>query len=117
MKKILSIIFFLSLLLTGCDDYLNVLPSSEKEQDEMLSTRDGYRAVLTGAYIRMKQTSLYGQEMTFGIVENLAQHWDYASALSVNTLTATTIKRSRWKRPLQASTTISIRSLQMSTGC
>lgn len=79
MKKILSIIMFLSLLLTGCDDYLNVLPSSEKEQDEMLSTRDGYRAVLTGAYIRMKQTSLYGQEMTFGIVENLAQHWDYTS--------------------------------------
>lgn len=47
MKKILSIIFLVSLLLTGCDDYLNVLPSSEKEQDEMLSTRDGYRAVLT----------------------------------------------------------------------
>ena len=79
MKKILSIIFLVSLLLTGCDDYLNVLPSSEKEQDEMFSTRDGYRAVLTGAYIRMKQTSLYGQEMTFGIVENLAQHWDYTS--------------------------------------
>lgn len=79
MKKILSIIAFISLLLTGCDDYLNVLPSSEKEKDEMFSTRDGYRAVLTGAYIRMKQTSLYGQEMTFGIVENLAQHWDYTS--------------------------------------
>lgn len=66
-------------LTTSCDSYLDVLPSTEKEKTEMLSTADGYRAVLTGAYIRMKQTSLYGQEMVCGTVENLAQHWSYTT--------------------------------------
>ena len=39
---------------TSCDSYLDVLPSTEKEKTDMLSKSDGYRSVLTGAYIRMK---------------------------------------------------------------
>ena len=62
---------------SSCGDYLDVLPSTEKEKGEMLSSQDGYRSVLIGAYIRMKQTSLYGQEMVCGTVEELAQHWTY----------------------------------------
>lgn len=66
-------------LVSSCDSFLDVLPSTEKEKDKMFSTAEGYRSVLTGAYIRMKQTNLYGQEMVCGTVENLAQHWVYTS--------------------------------------
>ena len=74
--------FIIALLLilgttTACNDFLNVLPSTEKEKDEMFSTVDGCRSVLIGSYIRMKQTNLYGEEMVCGTVENLAQHWTY----------------------------------------
>ena len=52
------------LLLMGmtasCNDFLNVLPSTEKESNEMFSTVEGCRSVLIGSYIRMKQNSLYG---------------------------------------------------------
>ncbi|WP_315565808.1 RagB/SusD family nutrient uptake outer membrane protein [Hoylesella pleuritidis] len=64
---------------TACDKFLDVLPSTEKEKREMFSTLDGCRSVLIGAYIRMKQTNLYGQEMVCGSIENLAQHWTYTS--------------------------------------
>ena len=71
------------LLLMGmtasCNDFLNVLPSTEKESNEMFSTVEGCRSVLIGSYIRMKQNSLYGQELTCGSIENLAQHWTYTS--------------------------------------
>ena len=55
--------FIIALLLilgttTACNDFLNVLPSTEKEKDEMFSTVDGCRSVLIGSYIRMKQTNL-----------------------------------------------------------
>lgn len=64
---------------TACNDYLDVLPSTEQEKDKMFSTVDGCRSVLIGSYIRMKQTNLYGQEMVCGTVEHLAQHWTYTS--------------------------------------
>ena len=77
-RKYIFLMPLVALLLFGsCDSYLDVLPSTEKEKGEMFSTQDGYRSVLIGAYIRMKQTSLYGQEMVCGTVESLAQHWTY----------------------------------------
>ncbi len=85
MKKNMKHIGFLLMALavlclaSSCDSFLDVLPSTEKEKGKMLSTPEGYRSILTGAYIRMKQTNLYGQEMVCGTVENLAQHWTYTS--------------------------------------
>ena len=67
------------LLLSSCDDWLDVSPSEQKKKSEMFSKAEGFRNVLTGAYIRMKSNSLYGQEMVCGTIENLAQHWNYSS--------------------------------------
>lgn len=59
-----SISFF-----TSCDDWLDVKPKSEIESTEMFSTEDGYKDVLNGIYTAMSQTSLYGREMTFGLLD------------------------------------------------
>ena len=79
MKRIL----YISLVLLGvmfsataCNDWLDVSPETEKKKEEMLSKESGYRNVLIGAYIRMKSSSLYGEEMVHGTVEMLAQHWN-----------------------------------------
>ena len=77
IRQFILLPFMALATLSSCGDYLDVLPSTEKEKGEMLSSQDGYRSVLIGAYIRMKQTSLYGQEMVCGTVEELAQHWTY----------------------------------------
>lgn len=64
-------------LCLSCSDWLNVKPLADKDKDEALSNQNGFRNALVGAYIRMKSGGLYGREMTWGIVENLAQHWEY----------------------------------------
>lgn len=64
-------------LCVSCNDWLDVKPSTEKDKQDALGDQAGIRAALIGAYIRMKSTPLYGKEMTWGVVENLAQHWDY----------------------------------------
>lgn len=63
----------------SCSDWLNVKPLTEKDKEEAFSTPGGFRNALVGAYIRMKSGGLYGRDMTWGIVENLAQHWEYES--------------------------------------
>lgn len=77
-KNIIAALLLMSMTIS-CNDFLNVLPSTEKESNEMFSTVEGCRSVLIGSYIRMKQNNLYGQELTCGSVENLAQHWTYTS--------------------------------------
>lgn len=80
MLRYVSIsLFFLLLLTASCNQWLDVSPSDERKKNELFSKSDGFRHVLIGAYIRMKSNDLYGQEMVCGTVENLAQHWDYAS--------------------------------------
>ena len=73
------LLVFSPLLLSSCEDWLDVSPSEQKKKSEMFSKAEGFRNVLTGAYIRMKSNSLYGQEMVCGSIENLAQHWNYSS--------------------------------------
>lgn len=69
----------LIVLCLSCSDWLDVKPLTEKDKKEALSDQKGFRNALIGAYIRMKSGALYGREMTWGIVENLAQHWAYES--------------------------------------
>lgn len=75
-------LYFIFLLLgtfftvTSCSDWLDVAPETEKKQEEMFSTETGYKNVLTGAYIRMKSASLYGDEMVYGTLSMLAQNWN-----------------------------------------
>lgn len=67
------------MLLSGCNDWLNVKPSNQVEQSEMFSTETGFKNALIGIYIQIKGQSLYGKNLTMGFMENLAQHWRVSS--------------------------------------
>lgn len=82
MKRIIYIVLVMLVAImsaTSCNDWLDVSPETEKKKEEMFSKEAGYRNVLIGAYIRMKSTSLYGDEMVHGTVEMLASHWNNTS--------------------------------------
>lgn len=77
MKRILySTLILLGLLSASCSNWLDVAPETEKDKDEFFSKESGFKNALTGAYIRMKNSNLYGKEMVCGAVEKLAQHWN-----------------------------------------
>ena len=76
MKQINYILILLLLCcITACNDWLEVAPQAEKEESEMFEKEAGFRNVLIGAYIRMKSNNLYGEDLTYGSIEMLAQHW------------------------------------------
>ena len=64
-----------SLGIISCQDWLDVKPKTEMEAEDLFSTEDGFKGALAGVYTAMNQTSLYGREMTFGLVDALAQQW------------------------------------------
>ena len=64
---------------TSCSNWLDVKPKTEMEAEDLFSTEDGFKETLAGCYTMMTKTSLYGREMTFGLVDAIAQQWDIAA--------------------------------------
>ena len=76
MKYTLYYILFLSTMLcSSCSNWLDVKPTKYTEEGEAFSTVTGFQNSLTGVYIQMKGKTLYGQNLSMGMMEYLGQHW------------------------------------------
>ena len=83
MKKIYAIgIAFLSLFSFSCSEWMDIRPSTEVEADVLFTNEDGFKSALTGVYARMIGENLYGNQLTFGLLEDLAQRYDAGSRYS-----------------------------------
>lgn len=66
----------LLLFLSSCSDWFEVRPENEISKEDLFSTYDGYRTALNGIYRTLTETSLYGQELSFGFVSLLGQNYE-----------------------------------------
>ena len=79
MKHLFKIfVLGLMVLVSGCGDWLDIKPQTESKEDDLFAKEQGFKDALIGAYIQMKQNSLYGQNLTYTTLEYLAQHWNYS---------------------------------------
>ncbi|MDR0543950.1 MAG: RagB/SusD family nutrient uptake outer membrane protein [Odoribacteraceae bacterium] len=85
MKRI-NIILLLAGLLAACSDWLDVRPQTEKIKEELFDTQKGFEDALVGAYIRLKGDNAYGNALSWGTIEYMAQHWDVTTANSISAL-------------------------------
>ena len=73
MKKILSTICLAGAMLTSCSDWLDVTPSDSVIEQDLFKDATGFQNALNGVYESMAATTLYGTEMSFGLVDVLGQ--------------------------------------------
>ncbi len=77
MKK--TIYYVLGLLLaiaqSSCSDWLNVEPKTNVDEDELFQKEQGFKESLTGVYIKMCDATLYGRDMTYGFMDQIAQRY------------------------------------------
>lgn len=69
----------------SCTDWLDVKPREMEEADRLFSTQDGFKEALAGCYTNLCQTSVYGREMTYGLVSVLGQEWSKGQNMETNT--------------------------------
>lgn len=62
-----------AVLLTSCDDFLDVRPKSEKVEDDLFKNADGFESAIYGVYGSMQVTNLYGKELYWGLTDIMAQ--------------------------------------------
>lgn len=67
-------LFTSALVLISCNSFLDITPDGQAKRDEMLKTKSGIEDALYGVYAQMRQSSLYGCELSIRGVEVLAQN-------------------------------------------
>lgn len=54
-------------------------PSGRSRGEDLLTNEKGYNAALNGIYYNLTSTTLYGKELSCGMMDVLAQYWDLSS--------------------------------------
>lgn len=76
MKQLIYVILlFVAGLISSCDDWLNKTPYDKISGDELFATESGAEEALNGLYLGLADRSLYGGELTVGVVEASAEHY------------------------------------------
>lgn len=77
MTKIYNIysILFLSLLVLSCGKWVDVKPTDRLGEDQLFENKEGFLKALNGVYVEMAHIDLYGQNMTAGALDALAQYY------------------------------------------
>lgn len=74
-KYIYTIALIATISLSSCSDWLQVNPKTHVDEDDLYKKEQGFKEALTGIYIKMCDVSLYGREMTYGFMDQIAQRY------------------------------------------
>lgn len=65
-----------ALALVSCENWLDVTPPSEIRDKDHYSTAEGFQQTLLGCYIAMTREALYGENLTWHLVDMLGRQYD-----------------------------------------
>ena len=92
-KKRFQIYFLIALLaallmlsMSACKKWLDVEAPLQVDQGQVFSNEQGFREVLNGVYLQMGSRSLYGRDLTFGLVSVLGRSYDTTISPAIGNL-------------------------------
>ncbi len=66
------------LLLCSCNSWLDIKLINQSEESELFSTERGFSEALAGVYYDMSAGGLYGQTLSFGMLDVMSRTYDYS---------------------------------------
>lgn len=79
IKNTISL-FLISVLSISCNDWLVVDPLDKVSEEDMFSTVKGYESVLNGVYRNMAESGLYGNFLSFGLINVMSYTYDVSAS-------------------------------------
>lgn len=76
----------LGIVFSGCNNWLDVRPETEQKEEDQFASYKGFRDALTGCYMELGSTDIYGERLTMSNIESLANLWQTSSSASGNRL-------------------------------
>jgi len=62
--------------LCSCSDWFDVSPKTNIKAAELFETEDGFMEALAGIYVSMTSDDVYGDNLSFGMLDQMAQSYD-----------------------------------------
>lgn len=77
-RKIYTLLLSIAgcLLTSSCSDWFDVSPSTDVPAEELFETESGFQSALAGIYIGMTNQKAYGDNLSFGMLDQMAQLYD-----------------------------------------
>lgn len=78
-NRIINILLCLSLVVmagTSCKKWLDVKPKTEIETSDLFADERGFKEALAGVYTGMADSTLYTRNLSFGLLDAMAQYWN-----------------------------------------
>lgn len=75
-------LYIIAVLLAGlftfssCADWFDISPKTDVKAEDLFETENGFMSSLAGIYVLMTAESVYGSDMTFGLLDQLVQMYD-----------------------------------------
>lgn len=63
-------------LFSSCSDWFDISPKTNLKAEELFETESGFQSALAGIYISMGDEEAYGGNLSFGLIDQLAQLYD-----------------------------------------
>ena len=63
-------------LFTSCDEWLDANPDTVIDENDQFQTEAGFKEALSGIYIQMTSTSVYGKDMIWGAIDILSREYN-----------------------------------------
>ncbi|MDR1415033.1 MAG: RagB/SusD family nutrient uptake outer membrane protein [Odoribacteraceae bacterium] len=67
------------LALVACNDWLDVTPLGQIDEDKMFAEERGFQETLAGSYSQLTDVAAYGRELTVGFPDEIARYWNERS--------------------------------------
>ena len=79
MKKIYQYVcLFLSVVaFSSCNDFLDVQPKGQLEENKMFDDMMGFEDAMFGIYAKMASGDLYGENLSWGMIDQIGQQFGY----------------------------------------
>ncbi|HEX6170603.1 MAG TPA: RagB/SusD family nutrient uptake outer membrane protein [Chitinophagaceae bacterium] len=85
-KIYLLVVAAIIISFTGCKKWLDTEAPLQVDQNTVYSSEQGFRDVLNGVYLQMGSRSLYGRDLTFGLLSVLGRSYDTTISPAIGNL-------------------------------
>ncbi|MDH7463108.1 RagB/SusD family nutrient uptake outer membrane protein [Chitinophagaceae bacterium 26-R-25] len=74
--RVVFLVLISALSFSSCQKWVNVEPQLQVDQNELFANEQGFRDALNGVYLQMGSQSLYGRDLTTGVLSIMGRSYD-----------------------------------------
>ena len=74
------------LVFSACNSWIDITPSDRLNEDMLFEDRQGFEKAINGVYVGLVDRSLYGRNLSAGVIDLMAQYYKYGNGSDFNSM-------------------------------